>query len=41
MGAEVDPNNATGPVKEPGEQEAHRTSVLMDKVIKMINTSLD
>ena len=41
MGAEFDPNNAPGPVKEPGEQEATRTSVFMDKVIKMINTGLD
>lgn len=41
MGAEVDPNNAGWSVKEHGEQEAHRTSVFMDKVIKMINTGLD
>lgn len=37
MGAELDPNNATKSVKEPGEQEAHRPSVFLDKVIKMIN----
>lgn len=38
---EVDPNNATAPSRSTGGQEAHRTSALADKVIKMINTRLD
>lgn len=37
MGAELDPNNAATLTRKPEEQEAHRTAVFMDKVIKMIN----
>lgn len=41
MGSQADPNNAIGLTGEPGEQETHRTSVFVDKVIKMINTGLN
>lgn len=37
MRAELDPNNATGLLRNPDKEEVDRTSVFMDKVIKMIN----